>query len=329
MRKVGVEEELLLVDPGSGEMVSISAGVLRSHDDAAPTTDGAATDGAAKVGGRPDELEGELLQHMVEIQTDPSADLEVIAAQLRSARRSAVAAAGAQGVEVAAVGVAPLSSRAPRVSRQARYERIVQEFGDMGLAAGTLGMHVHVDVADDDEAVRVVDGLRRWLPLLVGLAANSPYAAGGDTGYASWRQQVVTRWPTAGQSEAYGSAAEYRRVTEALIATGAALDPGMLYLDARLAADYPTVEIRVADVCTEVADAMLVVALCRALVETVAGAVDPDPLRSDLLRAAHWRAARYGLAGSLVHPLTGQAGRRPRGRRCSGRPRHRGPRRGW
>ncbi len=140
----------------------------------------------------------------------------------------------------------------------------------MGMAAGTLGMHVHVDVADDEEAVRVVDGLRRWLPLLVGLAANSPYAGGRDTGYASWRQQVWTRWPTAGQSEPFGSAAEYRRVTEALIATGAALDPGMLYFDARLAADYPTVEIRVADACTEVDDAMLVAALCRALVETVA-----------------------------------------------------------
>ena len=304
MRKVGVEEELLLVDPDSGEMVSISAGVLRSHDDAASAA--MAGDGSAADGGRAGELEGELLQHMVEIQTDPSSDLEVIAAQLRSARRAAVTAAGAQGVEVAAVGVAPLSSNAPRVSRKARYQRIAQEFGDMGMAAGTLGMHVHVDVVDDEEAVRVVDGLRRWLPLLVGLAANSPYAGGSDTGYASWRQQVWTRWPTAGPSEPYGSAAEYRRVTEALMATGAALDPGMLYLDARLAADYPTVEIRVADACTDVDDSLLVAALCRALVETVAEAGDPDPVRTDLVRAAHWRAARYGLAGSLVHPVTWQ-----------------------
>ncbi len=79
----------------------------------------------------------------------------------------------------------------------------------------------------------------------------------------------------------------------------------MLYLDARLAAAYPTVEIRVADACTEVDDAVLVAALSRALVETVAAdGPDADPVRSDLLRAAHWRAARYGLSGSLVHPRT-------------------------
>ena len=207
---------------------------------------------------------------------------------------------------MAAIGVAPLSSRGARVTRQPRYQRIADEFGDQGFAAGTLGMHVHIDVADDEEAVRVIDGLRRWLPLLVALAANSPYAGGADTGYASWRQQVSTRWPTAGQSEPFGSAAEYRRVTSAMIATGAALDPGMLYLDARLAADYPTVEIRVADACTEVADTLLVVALARALVDSVAAEGDAEHLRSDLLRAAHWRAGRYGLAGELVHPVTGE-----------------------
>ena len=292
MRKIGVEEELLLVDPETGELVSLSAHVLRGHRDSA-------TDGGPAT----QELEAELLRHMVETHTAPSADLRDVAAQIRAARRTAIGAARAAGVAVAALGIAPLASDRPRVTRNPRYERIVQEFGDTGLAAGTLGTHVHVDVADDEEAVRVVDGLRPWLPLLVALAANSPYASGEDTGYASWRQQVWGRWPVTGQAEPYGSAAEYRRVAEALIATGAALDPGMLYFDARLAASYPTVEIRVADACTDLDDAVLVAALARALVQTAAAAEpDPDPVRSDLLRAAHWRAARYGLSGSLVHP---------------------------
>ncbi|MEO5851515.1 MAG: glutamate--cysteine ligase [Nocardioides sp.] len=296
VRKVGVEEELLLVDPGTGELRNVAATVLHVHRSAGDDEPGA--------GPATGDLEGELLQHMVETHTDPLTDLGEIADQIRSARRTAIDAARRAGVAVAALGIAPLSAAAPRVTRNPRYERIVNEFGDTGLAAGTLGMHVHVDVTDDEEAIRVVDGLRPWLPVLVALAANSPYAAGEDTGYATWRQQVWGRWPAAGQSEPYGSVAEYRRVTEALIATGAALDSGMLYLDARLSVDYPTVEIRVADVCTDVDDALLVVALARALVETLAGAGTSPPVRSDLLRAAHWRAARHGLSGGLLHPTT-------------------------
>jgi carboxylate-amine ligase len=204
-----------------------------------------------------------------------------------------------------AVATAPLGAAAPAVSANPRYERIVQEFGDTGRGAGTLGMHVHVDVADDEEGVRVIDGLRPWLPLLTALTSNSPYASGRDTGYASWRQQVWTRWPTSGTAEPYGSAAEYHRVSDTLIRVGAALDDGMLYYDARLSATYPTVEIRVADTCTDVDDAVLATALARALVETFAErGVPGDPARSDLLRAAWWRAARYGLTGDLVHPLT-------------------------
>ncbi|WP_151081785.1 carboxylate-amine ligase [Nocardioides cynanchi] len=296
VRKVGVEEELLLVHPDSGELANAAGAVLHEHR---AERGGTASPSASR------DLEGELLRHMVETHTDPSTDLTEIGHQLRGARRTAIAAAEDSGVAVAAVATAPLGSAPPAVTANPRYERIVQEFGDTGRGAGTLGMHVHVDVADDEEGVRVIDGLRPWLPLLTALSANSPYASGRDTGYASWRQQVWTRWPTAGPAEPYGSAAEYRRVSETLIRLGAALDDGMLYYDARLSASYPTVEIRVADTCTDVDDALLVAALARALVETLAVADEPArPLRSDLLRAAWWRAARHGLNGDLVHPVT-------------------------
>jgi len=296
VRKIGVEEELLLVDPANGELANAAGAVLHKH--------------RTERGGAPPpspsrDLEGELLRHMLETHTDPSADLAEIGRQLREARRTAIAAAEESGVAVAAVATAPLGSAAPAVSPNPRYERIVQEFGDTGRGAGTLGMHVHVDVSDDEEGVRVIDGLRPWLPLLTALTSNSPYASGRDTGYASWRQQVWTRWPTSGTAEPYGSAAEYHRVRDTLIRVGAALDEGMLYFDARLSATYPTVEIRVADTCTDLDDALLAAALARALVETTAERSDPgEAVRSDLLRAAWWRAARYGLTGELVHPMS-------------------------
>ena len=296
VRKVGVEEELLLVDPETGELANAAGRVLHEHrtdrHDAPPAS--ASSD-----------LEGELLRHMVETHTDPAVDLREIAAQLREARRTAMRAAEDAGLALAAVATAPLGTTEPAVSVNPRYERIINEFGDTGRGAGTLGMHVHVDVTDDEEGVRVLDAVRPWLPVLTALSANSPYAVGRDTGYASWRQQVWTRWPTAGPAEPFGSAAEYHRVNGALIELGAALDPGMLYAEARLSAAYPTVEIRVADTCTDLDDALLVVALTRAMVETCARTDPPrQPWRSDLLRAAWWRAARYGLSGDLVHPVT-------------------------
>lgn len=294
-RKVGLEEELLLVDPQTGALRNVSTAVLHRHR-------------AAHSEEEPPEshVDAELLQHMVETHTVPTTDLDEMADRLRVARRTALAVASEAGVAVAATGTAPLAGDEPRVTPESRYRRIVAEFGEVGRGAGTLAMHLHVDISDAEEGVRIVDGLRPWLPVLVALAANSPYAGGVDTGYASWRHQVWHRWPSAGPAEPFGSVAEYHRVSQALVETGAALDLGMLYFDARLSASFPTVEVRVADTCTDLADVVLVAALTRALVETVARSEPPSPLRTDLLRAAHWRAARHGLSADLAHPVHGR-----------------------
>ncbi|MGH3347544.1 MAG: carboxylate-amine ligase [Nocardioides sp.] len=296
LRKVGVEEELLLVDPATGMSRPISARVLHEHRvSPAARRDEAHTD-----------LDSELQQHMVEIRTEPDRDLKRIGEQVRAGRRTAFDAATSAGASIAAVGTAPLMPVGdPLLTDAPRYQRLAEQFGRVGRTAGTFAMHVHVDIASDEEGVRVIDGMRPWLPVLVGLAANSPYAENADTGYASWRQLVWSRWPSAGPAEPFGSVAEYRRVSTALVDTGAALDDGGLYFDARLAVRYPTVEIRVADVCTDVDDGLLVAALCRALVDTAAHQPESPGLRSDLLRAAHWRAARYGTDGDLVHPISG------------------------
>jgi carboxylate-amine ligase len=303
LRSIGVEEELLLVDPETGELANAAGAVLHTHR-TTHTTQGTGRPGqSGDDGGAAEELEGELLQHMVETHTDPETDLRLIASELRTARATARAAAEEAGYALAAVATPPLGPAEPAVSANSRYERIVQEFGQIGRHSGTFGMHVHVSIADDEEGVRVIDGLRPWLPLLVALSANSPYAAGRDTGYASWRHQAWSRWPSAGTREPFGTVEEYRRVSASLIGLGAALDAGMLYFDARLAENFPTVEIRVADTCTEVDDAVLVAALVRALVESLAQEADAgEPARSDVLRAAGWRASRFGLGADLAHP---------------------------
>jgi carboxylate-amine ligase len=174
----------------------------------------------------------------------------------------------------------------------------------------TCGCHVHVSIASAEEGVAVLDRIRVWLPILLALSANSPFWQGADSGYASYRRQVFGRWPSAGPTELFGSVAAYRAAVSEMLRTGGILDEGMIYFDARLSRHYPTVEIRIADVCLLADDAVLIAMLAGALVEAAArdwqSGESPMPVRTEQLRLATWRAARSGLREDLVHPLTGR-----------------------
>ena len=187
-----------------------------------------------------------------------------------AARRTAGEAARAADLALVACGVVPMDGFEPVVTRNDRYQDMVEQFGAIARTGGTCGMHVHVGIDSDEEGVRVIDRLAPWLPVILAISANSPFCEGRDTGYASWRSQVWSRWPSAGPTEPFGSVEGYREVSERLVELGAARDPGMLYYDARLAVEHPTVEIRVSDVCTDPAASVLVAALVRGLVETAA-----------------------------------------------------------
>ena len=172
----------------------------------------------------------------------------------------------------------------------------------------TCGCHVHVGIDSDDEGVGALDRIRPWLPPLLALTVNSPFWQGGDSGYASYRSQVWQRWPSAGPYAPFGSPAGYHATVQAMIDTDTLLDPGMVYFDARLSVQHPTLEVRVGDVCLDVDDAVLLAALVRGLVETAARAwragVPADPVRPELLRLASWRAARSGVDDMLLDPCT-------------------------
>ncbi|KQY55677.1 hypothetical protein ASD11_14270 [Aeromicrobium sp. Root495] len=167
-------------------------------------------------------------------------------------------------------------------------------------------MHVHVEVSDS-ERIPIIGALRPWTPLLIAVAASSSFVDGHATGYASWRGVLWDGWTTAGPVEPFITSNGYRRAMEAMIASGAAIDEHMLYLDARVAERFPTVEVRVADVCADVDDTMLVAELARAMVDTVLE-LPQRPWRIDLLRAARWRASRDGVSGMLLDPTTGSFG---------------------
>jgi carboxylate-amine ligase len=302
VRTFGIEEELLLVDPATRKVSSRSHEVLKEFHEHGPGRDRRYRATVAT-----DELEQELFLHQVETRTDPTTDLSDALAQVVAARRTAGEAARAADLALIACGVVPMAGFEPVVTRNDRYQDMIGTFGAIARTGGTCGMHVHVGIDSDDEGVAVIDRIAHWLPVILAIGANSPYFEGSDTGYASWRAQVWSRWPSAGPTEPFGSVAGYREVSARLIELGAARDPGMLYFDARLSVDHPTVEIRVSDVCTDPAVSLLAAALVRGLVETAAvdaaSGADPARWRVEMLRAAQWRASRYGVSDQLVHPL--------------------------
>ncbi|MET9953456.1 glutamate--cysteine ligase [Streptomyces sp. NPDC006339] len=297
-RTFGVEEELLVVDPGTGvprPLAGTVADIAAWHADVLRRAD------------RVEPAKTELFCEMLEIATRPCLTSAELDEQLRQARHAAAAAAKEAGVAVAALATAPMRFE-PLLNPADRYRRIEERFARLVDDKLTCACHVHVHLTSAEEGVGVLDRIRPWLAPLLALSANSPFWQGRDTGYASWRHQLWSRWPMSGPSELYGDVETYEETTRAMLASEVLVDDHMVYFDARLSRSYPTVEVRVGDVCQRVEDGVLLAVLVRALVETEAAAWragrDADPVPTAVLRLASWRASRHGLGGELLHPLT-------------------------
>ena len=305
IRTLGVEEELLLVEPGSGRPLSVAGRVLRRSD---------SPEQRRKVGLPEQEGEGpgghvtaEMQQQQVETDTPPRTSLDDLEKDLALWRELAIRSARDSGAQVLATGTSPVPVT-PTLQREERYARMTEQYGITAAEHLISGCHVHVSVESDDEGVGVLDRIRVWLPVLLGLSANSPFWQGVDTRYASFRSQAIVRWPSAGPVDAFGSAERYHALVADMVATGVLLDPAMAYFDARLSDSYPTVEVRVADVCLDSRDAVLVAALARGLVETAArdwADGRPAPaMPTAMIRLANWQAGRDGVGGALLDPQT-------------------------
>jgi carboxylate-amine ligase len=292
LRKIGVEEELLLIDPDTLMLKPVSERAILLHEPGLAEQD----------------LQHELFLQQIESATEPCHEVDELVRALRAARRTASKAARDAGAAAVAVGTPVLWDTRGDVTPEDRYQRMLRTYGAIGRQALVCGMHVHIDIADDEEAVGVIDHIRPWIPVLMAIAVNTPFHQGIDTKYASWRLRAWDSWPSAGPVEPFRGYDSYRAAIDDMVAFGAAMDEGMVYLDVRRSRSYPTVEVRVCDVCTEVETAALVAVLTRALVMTTARDwSEGRPLadwRVDLLRAARWRASRYGLTDRLIDPAS-------------------------
>jgi glutamate---cysteine ligase / carboxylate-amine ligase len=283
---LGVEEEFLLVDPDSGAPVALNREV------------------ASHAAERDVELQLELTSCQVETATGVIDSTAELREQLMHLRRVAADSAARAGARLLAVGLPPTLPHDFPVTDTPRYTDIGERFGMIAHEQGICGCHVHVEVPDRDAAIGVSNRLRPWLPLLLALTANSAIYRNADTGHASWRSVLWARWPSAGPPPHFASAADFDAAVELLCHTDVIRDDGMVYWDVRPSANFPTVEVRVADVPATVTETVLFAALVRGCVMTL---LDEErrgqpvmPLAPHVLKAAYWKAARDGLDGDGV-----------------------------
>jgi len=294
---LGVEEEYLLLD-ADGVPAARSTPVL------------AAAGRQPRM--RDAELQHELLEVQVEVATPVCSELAEVEDQLEALRSALARAAQAHDCRLAPTGAAPVEPDDEHVpvTDKPRYQDMLRRAPALVEEQLINGMHVHVGVPDRATGVRVLAGVRPWLPVVLALSANSPLWRGRDSGFASFRAVHFARWPVEGPPPVFASLADYEARAEALLATGAIRDRGQLYWHARLSEHVPTVEIRVADVQLEAASAVVLAGLLRALAATAltspsAPVAAQAPV--EVLRAATWTAARSGLDGDLVDPRSGRA----------------------
>ncbi|WP_336082738.1 glutamate--cysteine ligase 2 [Nocardia sp. SSK8] len=289
---VGVEEEFLLTDPGTG----------------APAPKNTEVAAAARQAGI--DLQLELTSCQVETSSAVHTDIGDLLAQLRLDRRRVAECAAEHGVQLLAVAVPPTVPEGYPVTETERYQRIAHTFGMIAHEQGLCGCHVHVGVPDRETAVLVGNHVRPWLPVLLAVTANSAIYRGSETGYASWRSILWRRWPSAGPPPYFTSLAQYESIVAMMRASGSILDNKMVYWDIRPSESFPTVEIRVSDVPATAAESALLAALIRGIVGTGLRSIErgeaAPPIPGELLRAAYWNAARSGLDGNGLDLVDGR-----------------------
>ena len=247
---------------------------------------------------------------VVRVATVPARTAAELRSGLRTVREGLNRAGSDLGLAVVAAGSVPLMPPGSAlVDESPSTRRLLADYEFLARDQIYGGSRIRVRARDADEAVRVAGRIARFLPVFLALTASSPFLRdGSDSGYSSCRSVASTQWPTTGPVAGARSAAEYAALVDDLVASGVIADASLVAFGVQPGADGRSVELLVGDACPSADATVLAAALFRALVEREAAAVaagaEVTPPAETRLRAALWRAARSGLEGDLVDPVS-------------------------
>src|SRR4051812_18756181 len=282
---VGIEEELMILDPDSYALVNAIDDLLENSPDG--------------------EIKPELMESVLEISTNPCQDMREAGAALRALRRQVRDIADKRGLTIGSAGTHPTARwEDQRITAAPRYRDLVDALRFVARQEIIFGLHVHIGLDDREKAIHVANGMRVHVPILLALSANSPYWRGDDTGLASARMPIFRAFPRVGIPPFYDGWDDYQRRIAFMVDTGVMEDYTWLWYDVRPHPNFGTVEIRAMDAQTHVEHTLGIAALIQAMVKELAEHYEAGGRLSDypyeMLDENKWVASRHGMEGELV-----------------------------
>jgi carboxylate-amine ligase len=285
---IGIEEEYLLVDRTTRDLVCEMPHALF-----------AACEKALRG-----QVAREFLKSQIEVETRVHKTARSAGADLRALRETVARLAAEHGLAPIAASTHPFARwSAQQATERERYQAIARDLAGVGRRLLVCGMHVHVGIDDDELRIDLMSQARYFLPHLLVLSTSSPIVEGEDTGLKCYRLAAYNELPRTGLPQRFGSWAEYRDTVDLLIRNGVIDDASKIWWDLRPSARFPTLELRITDVCTRLDDAVCVAALyvsiLRMLYRIRRANQTWRPYPLFLLAENRWRAQRYGVGGTL------------------------------
>lgn len=287
---VGIEEEYLLVDPETRDLaVDPPAGILEECQRRVP-----------------DQIVApEFLRSQIEIGTRVCPTIKQARAALVELRRCVAEVAREHGLALVAASTHPFASwQTQKPTAKERYEVLARDMQATARRLLICGMHVHAGVSDDDLRIDLMNQVAYFLPHLLALSTSSPFWQGEETGLMSYRLSVFDGLPRTGVPDYFNSYSEYERLVRQMVKAGVIEDSTKLWWDVRPSHKFPTLEMRMTDVCTRLDDAVTIAALyvciLRWLYRLRAANQRWRIYPSVLIAENRWLAQRYSCTGSLV-----------------------------
>jgi carboxylate-amine ligase len=282
---IGIEEELMIVDPESYGLVNAIESLLDDAEDG--------------------EIKPELMESVLEISTHPAPNTAQAGEQLRHLRAQVRGTAAGRGLTIGSAGTHPFAMwEDQRIVARPRYRELVTALRFVARQELIFGMHVHVAVDDPDKAIHVANGMRVHLAVLLALSANSPFWRADATGLLSSRTPIFRTFPRVGIPPHYRDWAHYEREIAFMVESGVVEDYTWLWYDVRPHPNFGTVEVRVCDSQTRVEHTLALAALMQAMVKELSEHFDAGGQLGvypwQMLDENKWLAARHGLEGELV-----------------------------
>lgn len=286
---LGLEEEYLLVDRNSRD-------IARNPPDEML---------AACQEQAPGQIHPEFLRCQIEVGTPVCSGLKEARAELARLRATVAGVARAHNLAPIAASTHPFAAWEPQKhTNRDRYNMLARDLGAPARRLMICGMHVHVGIEDDDLRIDLMNQVRYFLPHLLALSTSSPFWRGQDMQRKSYRLAVWNELPRTGMPDGFQSFGEYQQQVNVLVNAGIIEDASKLWWDIRPSQRFPTLEMRITDVCTRLDDAVTVAALFRCLLRMLwrlrLRNVTWRPYKNLLIGENRWRAQRYGLDEGLV-----------------------------